>query len=108
MKGLPRVQRRLYACSEGRLPDDRISVGCFFVPFLLFGSFLKFRVEGSFSNIDNEGRDEERIPDNDVTEEHALLECVDAAGIDGIQSCLCHCCSDHEEGINVGDVAMWC
>jgi hypothetical protein len=83
-------------------------MGCFFVPFLLFGSFLESRVEGSFSNIDNEGRDEDWISDNDVTEEHALLECVDAAGIDGIQSCLGHCCSDHEEGINVGDVAMWC
>lgn len=99
---------RLCACSERRLPGDSISMGCLFVPFLLFDSLLESRVEGSFSNMDNEGRDEDRISDNDVTEEHALLECVDAAGIDGIQSCLGHCCSNHEEGINVGDIAMWC
>jgi len=99
---------RLCACKEGRLPGDRISLGCLFAPFLLFGSLLESRVEGSFSNMDNEGRNEDWISDNDVTEKDALLECVDAAGIDGIQSCLGHCCNNHEEGINVRDIAMRC
>lgn len=71
------MNTRLRIGSEGRLPDNG---GCILLGSLFavsfFGSLLESRVEGLFSNMNNEGGDEDWISDDDVTKQHALLEGV--------------------------------
>lgn len=58
-------------------------------------------MESMFSNMNHEGADEDWIPEDDVEEEHALLESVETAEIDTVQPSLGHCSNDQKQGIDV-------
>jgi hypothetical protein len=78
---------RLRVGSERRLPGNRLHAcrrtG---LPFalLILCNFSESRMESMLSNVDHEGADEDWVPEDDMNEDYALLESVQAAEIDSI------------------------
>ncbi len=58
-------------------------------------------MESTLSDVNNEGADNNRVSEEDVEEEHALLESVEVAEIDGVQSSLRAGGNDQKQRINV-------
>ena len=58
-------------------------------------------MKSTLSDMNDEGANDNRVPEDDVEEEHALLESVQITESDGVQSSLGGDGNDQKKGINV-------